>query len=143
MYGIPNMKLDKKTVQRRIDLMSEEGVTFVTGTEVGKDVSAKDLHSDNDALVLCGGATKPRDLAIEGRELEGIHFAMEFLRANTKSLLDSEHKDGNYITAKDKHVIVIGGGDTGTDCVGTSLRHGCKTLTQFEIMERPPDSRQP
>lgn len=143
MYGIPNMKLDKEIVQRRIDLMAEEGVEFVTGTEVGKDVSANDLQKDNDALVLCGGATKPRDLPIEGRDLNGIHFAMQFLHANTKSLLDSEHGDGEYITAKDKHVIVIGGGDTGTDCVGTSLRHGCKSLTQFEIMSRPPEDRQP
>ncbi len=142
MYGIPNMKLDKETVNRRVDLLAEEGVTFVTGTEVGKDLSGKDLQSENDAIVLCGGATKPRDLPIEGRYLKGVHFAMEFLRANTKSFLDSEHEDGDYVTAKDKHVIVIGGGDTGTDCVGTSIRHGCKSLTQFEIMDRPPDERQ-
>lgn len=143
MYGIPNMKLDKSIVQRRIDQMAAEGVAFVTSTEVGKDVDATDLRSENDALVLCGGATKPRDLPIEGRDLKGIHFAMEFLHANTKSLLDSEHKDGEYISARDKNVIVIGGGDTGTDCVGTSMRHGCETLTQFEIMERPPDERAP
>ena len=143
MYGIPNMKLDKKTVQRRIDLMAADGVKFVTGTEIGKDIPGPELRSKNDALVLCGGATKPRDLPIEGRNLKGVHFAMAFLKANTKSLLDSKHEDGNYISAKDKHVIVIGGGDTGTDCVGTSMRHGCKSLTQFEIMERPPDERQP
>ncbi len=144
MYGIPNMKLDKKrVVQRRIDLMAAEGVTFVTNTEIGKDISAKELVDGFDAVVLCGGATKPRDLPIEGRNLEGVHFAVPFLHANTKSLLDSSHEDGNYISAKDKHVIVIGGGDTGTDCVGTSMRHGCKSLTQFEILERPPDERAP
>jgi glutamate synthase (NADPH/NADH) small chain len=143
MYGIPNMKLDKRVVQRRVDLMAEEGVQFVTSTEVGVDVPAGELLKDFDAVVLCGGATKPRDLPIEGRELGGIHFAMEFLRANTKSLLDSGHKDGNYISAKDKDVIVIGGGDTGTDCVGTAMRHGCKSLTQFEILPRPPDTRAP
>ncbi len=143
MYGIPNMKLDKGIVQRRIDLMAEEGVTFVTSTEVGKDLPAEKLLTDFDAAVLCGGATKPRDLPIEGRELSGIHFAMEFLHANTKSLLDSNLEDGNYISAKDKDVIVIGGGDTGTDCVGTTMRHDCKSLTQFEILPRPPDERAP
>ena len=144
MYGIPNMKLEKEAVvQRRVDLMAAEGVEFVTNTEVGVDLPAKKLAADNDAVVLCGGATKPNDLPIEGRELDGIHFAMDFLRANTKSLLDSNHEDGNYISAKDKHVIVIGGGDTGTDCVGTSLRHGCQTLTQFEIMPKPPETRAP
>jgi glutamate synthase (NADPH/NADH) small chain len=142
MYGIPNMKLEKKrVVQRRIDLMIEAGVEFVTNTEIGKDISAKKLVDDFDAVVLCGGATKPRDLPIEGRELKGVHFAMDFLKANTKSLLDSNHEDGNYISAKDKHVIVIGGGDTGTDCVGTSMRHGCQSVTQFEIMERKPEKR--
>ncbi|MEE2908776.1 MAG: glutamate synthase subunit beta [Candidatus Poribacteria bacterium] len=140
-YGIPNMKLDKKYVQRRVDLMTEEGISFVTNTEIGKDIEANELMDSFDAMVLCGGATKPRDLPIEGRELDGIHFAVKFLHQNTKSLLDSEHKDNNYISAQGKHVIVIGGGDTGTDCVGTSLRHGCKSLTQFEIMQRPPDER--
>ena len=142
MYGIPNMKLEKQAVvQRRVDLLAAEGVKFVTSTEIGVDISATQLSQENDAVVLCGGATKPNDLPIEGREFSGIHFAMDFLRANTKSLLDSNHADGNYITAKDKHVIVIGGGDTGTDCCGTSLRHGCKTLAQFEIMPRPPEER--
>ena len=142
MYGIPNMKLEKQVVvQRRVDLLEAEGVKFVTSTEIGVDISATQLSHENDAVVLCGGATKPNDLPIEGREFYGIHFAMNFLRANTKSLLDSNHADGNYITAKDKHVIVIGGGDTGTDCCGTSLRHGCKTLAQFEIMPRPPEER--
>ena len=143
MYGIPNMKLDKEVVQRRVDLLAEEGVEFVTGTEVGVDKHATELMVENDAVVLCGGATKPRDLPIEGRELEGIHFAMDFLHANTKSLLDSSHADGQYISAKGKDVIVIGGGDTGTDCVGTSMRHECRSLSQFEILPRPPDERAP
>jgi glutamate synthase (NADPH/NADH) small chain len=143
MYGIPNMKLDKATVQRRIDLMAEEGVTFVTNTEVGRDIPAPQLVKEFDAVVLCGGATKPRDLPIEGRDLKGIHFAVPFLHANTKSLLDSGHQDGHYLSVKDKRVIVIGGGDTGTDCVGTSMRHGCKSLVQIEILARPPDERQP
>jgi glutamate synthase (NADPH/NADH) small chain len=143
MYGIPNMKLDKRIVQRRIDLMAEEGVTFVASTEVGRDLPADQLLRDFDAVALCGGATKPRDLPIEGRGLQGIHFAMDFLRANTKSLLDSGHKDGNFISAKDKDVIVIGGGDTGTDCVGTAMRHGCRSLTQFEILPQPPLERAP
>ena len=141
MYGIPNMKLDKSIVDRRLQLMEAEGVQFLTNTDIGKHIPARRLVEDFDALVLCCGATKGRDLSVEGRELNGIHFAMEFLAANTKSLLDSDHADGNYISAKDKDVIVIGGGDTGTDCVGTSMRHGCKSLTQFEIMEQPPDER--
>ena len=143
MYGIPNMKLDKSIVQRRVDLMAKEGVKFITSTAVGVDVPAKKLMEEFDALVLCSGATKPRDLPIPGRELKGVHFAMEFLHANTKSLLNSGLKDGNYISAKDKHVIVVGGGDTGTDCVGTAMRHGCKSLTQLEILPRPPDEREP
>ena len=143
MYGIPNMKLDKTIVQRRVDLLAQEGVTFVTNTAIGGDIPAPQLQEDFDAIVLCGGATKPRDLPAEGRDLNGIHFAMEFLHANTKSLLDSGHADGAYMSATDKHVIVIGGGDTGTDCVGTALRHTCKTLTQFEILPQPPLERQP
>ncbi len=143
MYGIPNMKLDKNVVKRRVDLMAAEGVTFVTNTEVGKDYPANRLLEEFDAVVLCGGATKGRDLPIEGREAKGIHLAMEFLRANTKSLLDSNHADENFINAKGKNVIVIGGGDTGTDCVGTSIRHGCKSITQFEILDKPPLGRAP
>ncbi len=143
MYGIPNMKLDKTIVQRRVDLMAQEGITFVTKTAIGSDIPAAQLWEDCDAIVLCGGATKPRDLPAEGRDLNGIHFAMEFLHANTKSLLDSDHADGVYISATDKDVIVIGGGDTGTDCVGTALRHKCRTLTQFEILPQPPLERQP
>jgi glutamate synthase (NADPH) small chain len=141
MYGIPNMKLDKKVVKRRVDLMAAEGVQFSTGIEVGKNYPADKLQKEYDAVVLCGGATKPRDLPIEGRQLKGIHFAMEFLHANTKSLLDSGHRDGNYISAKGKDVIIIGGGDTGTDCVGTSIRHGCNSVTQLEILPQPPIER--
>jgi glutamate synthase (NADPH) small chain len=143
MYGIPNMKLDKKHVQRRVDLLAEEGVRFVTNTEIGKDILATDLQKEFDAIVLCGGATKARDLPIEGRELKGIHLAMEFLHKNTKSLLDSGHEDGSYISAEGKDVIVIGGGDTGTDCIATSLRHKCKSVHQFEINSRLPEQRQP
>jgi glutamate synthase (NADPH) small chain len=143
MYGIPNMKLDKAVVQRRVDLMAEEGVKFVTSTAVGTDIPGAKLREEFDAVVLCCGATKPRDLPIPGRDLKGIHFAMEFLHANTKCLLDTGLEDGNYISAVDKHVIVVGGGDTGTDCVGTAMRHQCKSLTQLEILPRPPDTREP
>lgn len=141
MYGIPNMKLDKGVVQRRVDLLAKEGVTFVTNTEVGKNYPAEKLRKDFDAVVLAMGATVPRDLAVPGRDLKGIHFAMEFLHGNTKSLLDSNHKDGNFISATGKDVIVIGGGDTGTDCVGTALRQGAKSIVQFEILPRPPEKR--
>jgi glutamate synthase (NADPH/NADH) small chain len=143
MYGIPNMKLDKSVVQRRVDLMKAEGVAFVTNCEVGKDYPAEKLRREYDAVVLCGGATQARDLPVEGRHLQGIHYAMAFLHANTKSLLDSGHRDGQYISAAGKDVIVIGGGDTGTDCVGTALRHGCRSLVQFEILPRPPEERAP
>jgi glutamate synthase (NADPH/NADH) small chain len=141
MYGIPNMKLDKKeVVQRRVDLMAAAGVKFVTNTEIGKNLPADQLMKDFDAVVLCTGATKPRDLPIEGRQLKGVHFAMEFLTANTKAVLD-QHKNGSFIDAAGKDVVVIGGGDTGTDCVGTSMRHVCKTITQLEIMAKPPLER--
>lgn len=143
MYGIPHMKLDKRIVQRRVDMMAEEGVLFITNTEIGKDIPAKRLLEEYDAVVLCLGATKPRDLRVPGRELKGIHFALEFLKANTKSLLDSNHTDGQYISAKDKHVIVLGGADTGTDCVATAIRHGCKSIRQFDIIPRPPLERAP
>lgn len=143
MYGIPNMKLDKATVQRRVDLMAAEGVDFVTNTEVGVDLPTQTLTDDFDAVVLCGGATKPRDLPIEGREMGGIHFAMEFLTANTKKVLNGSTPPKGFISAEGLDVIVIGGGDTGTDCVGTSLRQGCKSLTQFEILPEPPSERQP
>lgn len=143
MYGIPNMKLDKALVQRRIDLMAQAGVRFVPNTDIGRHVAAATLRHEFDAIVLCTGAAKPRDLPLPGRELQGIHFAMDFLQANTKSLLDSNHEDEQYISAAGKDVIIIGGGDTGTDCVATALRHDCATLTQFEIMDRPPDERAP
>jgi len=145
MYGIPNMKLDKHTVQRRVDILSAEGVIFHPNTEVGKNYPADKLRHDFDAVILCGGATKPNDFftKTEGRNLQGIHFAMEFLYANTKSLLDSNHEDGRFISAKDKDVVVIGGGDTGTDCVGTALRQGCKSLVQLEIVPKPPLERAP
>lgn len=142
-YGIPNMKLDKKTVQRRVDLLAAEGITFVTHTEIGRDISAAQLKAEHDAVVLCGGSTQARDLPIEGRELRGIHQAMEFLTLNTKSLLDSELADGEYLSAADKDVVVIGGGDTGTDCVATSIRHGCRSVIQLEIMPQAPLTRQP
>jgi len=141
MYGIPNMKLDKEVVMRRVRVLEESGVKFVMNTAVGKDISAKELVEKYDSVVLCGGATKGRGIQVEGKDLKGVHFAVDFLKANTKSLLDSEHKDGAYVSAKDKHVIVIGGGDTGTDCVATSIRHGCKSVNQLEILPEPPASR--
>jgi len=141
MYGIPNMKLDKQAVVlRRLQLLEQEGVQFVCNTEIGRNHPAEKLLRDFDAVVLATGATKPRDLPIPGRESKGIHFAMEFLTANTKALLDG-HKNGSFIDATGKDVVVIGGGDTGTDCVGTSLRHGCKSLVQLEIMSQPPLDR--
>ena len=142
MYGIPNMKLDKRHVQRRVDLLTEEGVTFVTNTEVGRELPAKRLLTDFDAVVLCTGATQPRDLPVEGRQLPGVHFAMEFLTANTRHVVQSR-RNGDYISAAGKDVIVVGGGDTGTDCVGTSIRQGCRSVTQIEILPRPPEQRQP
>jgi glutamate synthase (NADPH) small chain len=142
MYGIPNMKLDKqRVVQRRVDLLAAEGVNFVVNCEIGKDYPAAKLRADFDAVVLCGGATKARDLPIPGRELAGIHQAMEFLTTNTKNLLGSQHSDNAVLSAKDKDVVVIGGGDTGTDCVGTSMRHGCRSLVQLEILPMPPAER--
>ena len=145
MYGIPNMKLGKDVVQRRVDLLQAEGITFVTSADVGGSgdnaVDVKTLQKDNDVLLFTTGATKARDLEIPGRDLNGVHFAMEFLTANTKSLLDSDLNDGNYISAKDKNVVVIGGGDTGTDCIGTSLRHGCKSMVNFELLPQSPAER--
>ena len=142
MYGIPNMKLDKKAVvQRRLDQMVAEGIKFQCNTEVGKDLPVNKLMEEFDAIVLCTGATKGRDLPIEGRNLKGIHFAMEFLTANTKSLLDGK-RNGTFIDAAGKDVMVIGGGDTGTDCVGTSMRHGCNNVVQIEILPKPAMERQ-
>ena len=140
MYGIPNMKLDKRqVVLRRISLLEAEGIKFVCNTEVGgAEYPTQKLRSDFDAVVLTTGATLPRDLPVEGRSLKGIHFAMDFLGANTRALLA---KSDEFISAQGKDVIIIGGGDTGTDCVGTSLRHGCRTVCQLEIMPRSPDER--
>ncbi len=148
MYGIPNMKLAKmEIVDRRLDLMRAEGITFMPNSPVGDgsdgSLDIKQLKAEFDAVLLSTGATVPRDLPIAGRELNGVHFAMDFLSANTRSLLDSNLSDGNYISAKDKHVVVIGGGDTGADCIGTSLRHGCKSVVNFELFPRPPEERAP
>ena len=145
MYGIPNMKLDKSIIDQRLEVMKLEGIEFFTNTDVGgsgpNSISMDELYSTKDTVLLTTGATKPRDLAIPNRDGPGVYFAMDFLRANTKSLLDSDHNDGNYISANNKKVIVIGGGDTGTDCIGTSLRHGCESLINFEIMPEPPKER--
>jgi len=142
MYGIPNMKLDKRLVQRRTDLMAAEGVIFKTGVNVARDLPTEKLTQDYDAVVLCTGATKPRCLNVEDCGGKGIYFAVDFLHLSTKSLLNSNLQDGNFISAKGKDVIVIGGGDTGTDCVATSMRHGCRSVTQFEILPEPPLTRQ-
>ncbi len=145
MYGIPNMKLDKSIVDRRVKILMEEGISFVTNSDVGgsgpNSLSFKNLLESNDCVLLATGATVPRDLEIPGRQGEGVHFAMDFLSRNTKSLLDSELTDRQYIDARGKKVIVIGGGDTGTDCIGTSLRHNCDSLVNFEIAPRPPVER--
>ncbi|KMK76386.1 glutamate synthase subunit beta [Alkalihalobacillus pseudalcaliphilus] len=140
-YGIPDVKLANHVVQRRIKLLEEEGILFQTGTEIGKDLTAHQLEKEYDAVILCTGATKPRDVELEGRELEGIHFAMDFLTANTKSLLNSQFEDQSFIHAGNKNVIVIGGGDTGTDCITTSVRHGAKSITQFDINRMKLDER--
>ena len=135
-YGIPEMKLPYSVVKRRVDILEEEGIEFVTNTEVGKDYTVENLRENFDAVILCGGAAVHRDIQVDGRDLKGVHYAMEFLHANTKSLLDSNLEDGNYISAEGKNVIVIGGGDTGTDCLATSVRHNCKSLTQFDIYDK-------
>ncbi len=146
MYGIPNMKLAKtEVVDRRVALLKQSGIEFRTNQTIADGsngtVDIRELKKTNDAVLLSTGATVPRDLGIPGRELKGIHFAMDFLKANTKSWLDSDHTDLEYISAKDKNVIVIGGGDTGTDCIATSLRHGCKSLVNFELFPQPPEGR--
>ena len=138
MYGIPNMKLDKGIVQRRLDLLSKEGIEFRTSVNVGVDISAEEIEVRYDATVICVGATKPRDLKIPGRSLNGIHFAMDYLRGSTSYLLS---QSGEPINAAGKDVVVIGGGDTGTDCIGTSIRQGCRSVTNLEIVNRPPDAR--
>lgn len=141
MYGIPNMKLEKPVVQRRLDKMAAEGIAFRTGVDVGKDLSPEQLRRDFDAVVLCCGAAQPRDLAVPGRELDGVWFAVDFLKETTRSLLDSNLAHGTYPSAKGKHVVIVGGGDTGNDCVGTCIRHGCASVTQLEMMPKAPDQR--
>ena len=141
MYGIPNMKLDKKLVERRVELMKQEGVHFVTGADVGHGYRISRLRKEFDSVILCCGASKPRDIEAPGRDAAGIYFAVDFLKSTTKSLLNSDLADGSYISAKDKHVLVIGGGDTGNDCVGTCMRHGCAQILQLEMMPEPPKKR--
>jgi glutamate synthase (NADPH/NADH) small chain len=141
LYGIPNFKLDKKVVDRRIKLMVEEGITFRVNANVGEDVKVDDLRSDFDAIVLCGGATAARDLKVPGRELEGIYKAMDYLPLQNKRNLGDEIPDEQFISAKDKHVVILGGGDTGADCLGTAQRQGAKSIKQFELLPRPPESR--
>lgn len=141
MYGIPNMKLEKWVVDRRVEHLKAEGVEFITNADVGRNVKAQTLIKDYDAIVLACGAANPRDIKAEGRDANGIYFAVDYLKSVTKSLLDSDFKDKKYIDPKDKNVVVIGGGDTGNDCVGTSIRLGCKSITQLEMMPKAPDER--
>ena len=143
MYGIPNMKLEKWVIDRRVDILKEEGIEFKTNVDVGRDISAEELKQQYDAVVLCCGAKQPRDIGAPGRDAEGIHFAVDYLSSVTKSLLDSNFADGKAITAEGKKVLVIGGGDTGNDCVGTSIRQGCVSVTQLEMMPCPPTCRAP
>lgn len=140
-YGIPTMKLDKEVVERRVRLLAEEGIRFVTNIEIGTDIPARELVDQYDAVVLCAGATKPREFVIEGSQLEGIHYAMDYLNGTIKSYLNSGLEDGSYVSAAGKDVIVIGGGDTGTDCVATALRHGCRSITQFGTRPQAPAVR--
>ena len=141
MYGIPNMKLGKDVVDRRVELLSDEGVEFITNVDVGKDITTKELQENFDAVIFATGATKARDLPAENRDAKGIYPAMDFLTSNTKSLLDNGQPDQSDLSADGKNVIVIGGGDTGTDCIGTSLRQGAKSIINFELMSRPPEDR--
>ena len=141
MYGIPNMKLEKHIILRRVQLMEAEGVEFRTGIDVGRDISAGEILDGYDAVILACGSSNPRDIRAEGRDAEGIYFAVDFLGSTTRSLLDSELKDGKFISAEGKNVVIIGGGDTGNDCVGTSIRHGCRSVTQLEMMPKLPDER--
>nr|WP_195231834.1 glutamate synthase subunit beta [Ruminococcus bromii] len=141
MYGIPNMKLEKDVIERKINIMEEEGVTFETCSNVGKDIKASEILKDFDRVILACGASNPRDIKVPGREANGIHFAVDFLKSTTKSLLDCNLREGTFISAKGKNVMVIGGGDTGNDCVGTSIRHGAKSVLQLEMMPKLPDTR--
>lgn len=141
MYGIPNMKLEKQIIDRKINVMKEEGIEFITGVNVGKDIKAAKLLKEYDRVILACGAKNPRDIKAPGRDAKGIYFAVDFLSATTKSLLDSDLKDNKYISAKGKKVVIIGGGDTGNDCVGTSIRHGAASVVQLEMMPKAPDTR--
>ena len=141
MYGIPNMKLDKGVVKRRVKLMEEEGVKFVTNADIGNNVDAAEILNDYNAVVLCCGASNPRDLKVENRDVNGVYFAVDFLKSTTKALLNEEYEKGNFISAKGKKVVVVGGGDTGNDCVGTCIRHGCESVIQLEMMPKLPDQR--
>ena len=141
MYGIPNMKLEKWVIERKIKLMKEEGVSFVFNADVGKNYKGNKLLQKFDRVILACGASNPRDINAPGRDAQGIYFAVDYLKAVTKSLLDSNLEDGNCVSAKDKHVVVIGGGDTGNDCVGTAIRQGCASVTQLEMMPKLPDKR--
>jgi glutamate synthase (NADPH/NADH) small chain len=141
-YGIPDFKMEKRFLDRRLKQMEAEGVVFKPGTNVGVDVTAERLLAEFDAICLCGGATQPRDLPIEGRELRGVHFAMDFLTMQNRRVA-GDTDNSEHLSARDKDVIIIGGGDTGADCLGTVHRHGCKSVHQFEIVPRPPDSRAP
>ena len=141
MYGIPNMKLEKHVIDRKVDVMKAEGVEFRTNVNVGKDVKAEQLLKEYDRVILACGASNPRDIKVPGRDANGIYFAVDFLKSTTKSLLDNGLTDGTYISAKGKNVMVIGGGDTGNDCVGTSIRHGAKSVLQLEMMPKLPDER--
>ena len=140
-YGIPNMKLEKQVIDRRVKLMEEEGIEFVTNANIGVDITAEELLQKYDRVVLCCGASNPRDINAPGRDAKGIYFAVDFLKATTKSLLDSNFEDHKYIDCKGKTVMVIGGGDTGNDCVGTSIRLGAKNVIQLEMMPKAPDER--
>lgn len=141
MYGIPNMKLEKAVIDRKVKVMEAEGVVFVTETDIGKSMKAEKLLKEYDRVVLCCGASQPRDINAPGRDAKGIYFAVDFLARNTKSLLDSVFQDKQYVDTKDRHVVIIGGGDTGNDCVGTAIRHGAKSVTQIEMMPKAPDKR--
>ena len=141
MYGIPNMKLEKHIIDRKVEQMKAEGVTFITGVNVGRDITSKELLRQYDRVILACGASHPRDIKVNGREAEGVYFAVDFLKSTTKSLLDTGLKEGTFISAKDKNVIVIGGGDPGNDCVGTCVRHGAKSVLQLEMMPKLPDTR--
>ena len=141
MYGIPNMKLDKSVIERKIAIMREEGIEFKVNADVANTVSAKEILDEFDAVILCCGANEPRDIKVAGRDSEGVYFAVDFLTANTKSLLNSEFADKKYVDTKDKNVVIVGGGDTGNDCVGTAIRHGAKSVIQLEMMPKPPEKR--